>query len=232
MTATTISIIPPPRPTDTNEFRKPTVQKDALFIRNKVFVDEQGVNADTEIDEDDSRSWHWVIYEQQNPNQNEQQEKEKYPVGVIRLVPPPHEPHEVLLNSMQQPPSEPKSNNKSIMSIAKYDFNHEPYIKLTRVAILKEYRGCGLARKLVDVALHWAIEHSDEIDAAYRRVLKIEGEEEGFKYKSKWNGLVLVHAQIDVEKMYERMGFRTDPNLGRWMEEGIEHVGMWRRITK
>ena len=53
---TTISIIPPPTTTTTNQAPRPIVHKDALFIRNSVFVEEQGVNVDTEVDEDDSRS--------------------------------------------------------------------------------------------------------------------------------------------------------------------------------
>lgn len=41
---------------------------------------------------------------------------------------------------------------------------------------------------------------------------------------------MLVHAQVQGEKMYERFGFVTDEKMGRWDEEGIEHVGMWKRI--
>jgi predicted GNAT family N-acyltransferase len=46
-----------------------------------------------------------------------------------------------------------------------------------------------------------------------------------------WKGLVLVHAQVDVERMYQGLGFVTNESLGRWDEEGIEHVGMFKRIT-
>jgi len=42
--------------------------------------------------------------------------------------------------------------------------------------------------------------------------------------------LVLVHAQVDVERMYEGLGFVRDEGLGRWEEEGIMHVGMFRRV--
>ena len=43
----------------------PTVDaayRDALMIRRAVFVDEQGCRADTEVDEDDFRGFHWVAY--------------------------------------------------------------------------------------------------------------------------------------------------------------------------
>ena len=33
-----------------------------------------------------------------------------------------------------------------------------------------------------------------------------------------------------VEKVWAKMGFVTDERLGRWDEEGIEHLGMWRRL--
>lgn len=45
-----------------------------------------------------------------------------------------------------------------------------------------------------------------------------------------WNGLVLVHSQKAVEKVYVRQGFVTDESMGTWNEEGIDHVGMWKRI--
>jgi hypothetical protein len=47
-------------------------------------------------------------------------------------------------------------------------------------------------------------------------------------YSDSVAGVVLVHAQVDVETMYAGLGFETDQSLGRWDEEGIEHVGMFR----
>jgi predicted GNAT family N-acyltransferase len=61
----------------------------------------------------------------------------------------------------------------------------------------------------------------EEIEEACRRVVGRE---------LRWKGLVLVHAQVQGEKMYERFGFVTDEKMGKWDEEGIEHVGMWKRI--
>ena len=48
--------------------------------------------------------------------------------------------------------------------------------------------------------------------------------------QQKWRGLVLVHAQVGMEKMYAKWGFVTDKEMGVWDEEGIPHVGMWRRL--
>ncbi|PKX93612.1 GNAT family N-acetyltransferase [Aspergillus novofumigatus IBT 16806] len=182
---------PPLQPIPTNN---PPVFNDAMAIRLKVFVEEQHVPASAEIDDDDPRSWQWVIYDSSNGV--------KTPVAVIRLVPPPHAPHELI------------TNPGADASLPKYDIAHEPYIKLTRVAVLREYRGLGLGRRLVDEALGWA--------RAMGRRLR--------RHELRWKGSVLVHAQVQGEKMYERLGFVTDEEMGRWDEEGIEHVGMWKRI--
>ena len=178
---------------------------DAMFIRKKVFVDEQGVDVENEIDEDDKRSWSWVLYVHHH-HTGQEQDDDIYPVGVIRLVPPPHHPDDEHEHHGQ-----------------------EPYIKLTRVAVLKEYRGMGYARKLVDVALTFARDHPYQLRHS-TGIIERENEAKE-KEEEKWKGLVLIHAQVPVEKMYARMGFWTDSSLGSWMEEGIEHVGMWKRLS-
>lgn len=47
---------------------------------------------------------------------------------------------------------------------------------------------------------------------------------------SVFRGLVLVHAQKTVEKVWTNHGFVKDESMGVWFEEEIEHVGMWKRI--
>jgi len=178
-----------------------------MQVRMRVFIDEQKCSADAEIDSDDQRSWHWVISD----------DNKGHPIAVIRLVPPPQPPHELL------------THPETAQNLPEYDWSHEPCIKLTRVAVLPEYRGLGLGRQLVDIALKWAELHGEEIDAAMRDV---GGQSRQSRLEEmKWKGLVLVHAQVDVESMYHRLGFETDDSLGRWDEEGIEHVGMFKRIS-
>lgn len=111
------------------------------------------------------------------------------PVACIRLVPPPHAPH----------------HNGVV------DENEQPYIKITRMAVMRVARGAGLARQMCDEALGWAAKNPDVIGNG-------------------WKGLVLVHAQVSVEKVWQRLGFKTDPRLGQWDEEGIQHIGMWRQL--
>lgn len=166
----------------------PTVFLDAMDVRIKVFCDEQKCDLEPELDEDDPRSWHWVLY--QTPSSSETGEKaQPEPVSVIRIVPPPHGPHP---NGFEDP-------------------NEEPYCKLGRVATMAHARGRGLSRMVIEEAFSWLAEHQAEIGHG-------------------WTGNVLAHAQVSVEKMYNRLGFKTDERLGHWEEEGIDHVGMWRTV--
>lgn len=188
-----------------------SVFNDAMKIRVRVFVDEQRCSARAEIDSDDPRSWQWVIYGSSLPTTS------PIPVGVIRLVPPPQLPQEILTHP----------NHSATPDFPAYDWVHEPCVKLTRVAVMPEYRGLGLGRRLVDTALDWASRHAVEIDEA---IAQLARESHWTGTYSRWQGLVLVHAQVDVERMYKALGFETEESLGRWYEEGIEHVGMYRRI--
>ncbi|KAK2850697.1 hypothetical protein FQN49_005410 [Arthroderma sp. PD_2] len=169
------------------------VLNDALRVRTVVFVDEQGCAADTEIDDEDQRSWHWVAYDGTEPA----------PVGVVRLVPPPHEGHH---SHEDEGKGEPGSTR-----------HDEPFVRIGRLAVLPAYRGKGLGRILVDTALKWAVVHTREVGAALDAGLR-------------WNGLTFIHAQTAVEGMYARLGFVTDKSLGQWDEEGIPHIGMWKTV--
>jgi len=92
-----------------------------------------------------------------------------------------------------------------------HDQHEEPYVKLGRVATMASHRGRGLSRLLTEEAFRWLAAHKNEVTVGY-------------------NGLVLCHAQVSVERMYAKLGFVTDEKLGRWDEEGIQHLGMWKRV--
>lgn len=92
-----------------------------------------------------------------------------------------------------------------------HDPDEKPYVKLTRVATLKHARGKGLSKLLILQAFKDLSRLRDEIGHG-------------------WDGLILTHSQVTVEPVYAKLGFVTDDKLGRWDEEGIEHLGMWKNL--
>ena len=160
------------------------------------------------------------------------------PVGTIRLVPPPHGRHpeagrryrgdEVAGSGCSDGDGQGKGDRATSLHDGK-----EAYVKLGRLATLKEYRGLGLGRLLVNTALEWVAKRAelmvegprDPVEREREGNLEVGGEEGG-----EWRGLVLVHAQRGVVGWYRALGFLEDEGMGVWWEEGIEHVGMWRRV--
>lgn len=242
--------IPPTLPTPSNPCPNTTtnpILNDAFTIRRQVFIDEQNCSPTNEIDADDLRSWHWVVYSRDSRDTSEYNLGEEatgqgtghgnealLAIGVIRLVPPPHAPHclvetsETATETAEGTPKYEQQAHAGHGQEGGYDMLHEPYIKLTRVAVLPEYRGKGIARHLVETAVDWARRWPGEIQAAGDRVRRDVCDASAGE--AVWNGLVLVHAQVSVEGMYRRLGFETDEGMGRWDEEGIDHVGMWLRV--
>ena len=92
--------------------------------------------------------------------------------------------------------------------------------------------GLGLSRLLIDAALSWVAQNQQAIipplspATAEQRKLELGHVPDDTVFR----GLVLVHAQKTVEKVWSKHGFVRDEKMGVWFEEGIEHVGMWKRI--
>ena len=201
---------------------------DSMIVREQVFVEEQGVSLESELDEDDPRSFHWTAYasvpvksSHASPDMKPQDGKTdngrrtsgtstKIPVGTIRLVPPPHPLH---------------PNGKAETNVHK---NNESYVKLGRLAVVKEFRKAGISKLLIETALAFARGHPYELlpqfDAATVEEMNRGGVGMDFR------GLILVHAQTGVQKVWKKYGFETDESMGHWDEEGIDHVGMWKRV--
>ncbi|KAI9652201.1 MAG: hypothetical protein M1829_001810, partial [Trizodia sp. TS-e1964] len=207
----------------------PQVFKDAMEVRAAVFVTEQHVPLDAELDAQDARAFHWVVYAsvgtKTSLNGRKGSETRSLPVGTIRLVPPP--------------PIEPAESTSD-----------EPYITLGRLAVLQPYRRLGLGALLVRSALEWAAAHAREIrpepsGARREEALADQRRRSGGIYaaanaafyvslagegvRRAWEGLVRVHAQRDAEVVWRRYGFVRDEQEP-WPEEGIWHVGMWTRL--
>ncbi|KAI9721209.1 MAG: hypothetical protein M1812_002370 [Candelaria pacifica] len=245
-----ISFLPPPGDALANYNRilsfsdqppeVPSIFKEAMSIREEVFVDEQHVPLVDEFDADDARSCHWVVYASVSNSQRgesgegrKSSETARMPVGTVRLVPPPHPPHpepgttHAIDNAEAK---EPKINGEQ-RKTSMHD-GEEPYVKLGRLATLKPYRGLGLGRLLLNAAVNWAGSNPHAIlplpSPTTLEAAKVDGSISSSD--ETWNGLILVHAQEGLEKMYAKNGFSKDEDMGVWVEEGIKHVGMWKRV--
>ncbi|OAA57458.1 acetyltransferase [Niveomyces insectorum RCEF 264] len=227
---------------------------DAMSVRLAVFVDEQGVPPDAELDEDDPRSCHL-------PRQA--------PLGTVRVVPYPQPPHpqpgaaytiingENVLQGHWVAPTDGTATTTSGQGAgdkaglvyvpaaagapsvevaaaaadrptALHD-GREPYVKIGRLAVVQSARGQRLGQLLVEKALDWIRTHPDAFDRPPFAAAAAAASPSGTP-AAQFNGLVCVHAQAHLDKFYERLGFVVDKDMGTWWEEGIPHVGMFQRV--
>ncbi|MFB6228635.1 MAG: GNAT family N-acetyltransferase [Halobacteriales archaeon] len=137
--------------------------EDALSVRYSVFVDEQGVDPDLEVDDHEEESTHFVAYEAGDP------------VGVARLREYEHVP------TVER---------------------EKPTAKIERMAVLRNYRGRGLGRTILE-----AVEET--------------ARKQGFERAR-------LHAQIRSAGFYEALGYERVSE--EFEEAGIPHVAMEKRL--
>lgn len=221
---------------------------DAMEVRHHVFVTEQGVPADNEFDEDDPRSCHWVAYASVNKTskaeirdddgnvvQPRESSTRTTPIGTLRLVPFPHEPHPQVDGQYHNGLLDGESGNATQATYSRdrettFHDGKEPYVKLGRLAVVKEFRGHRIAGLLVRTALSWLKENPAFFDPS---LTEMGLEQMGAIDENdipEWKGLVCVHAQKQVEGAWAKWGFEVDEGMGTWWEEGIPHVGMFQRL--
>lgn len=200
----------------------PTVFLDALSVRLPVFVEEQKVLAENELDEEDERAHHVVLYTGTN---NPIGYSRGLPMCTLRFV-------EVVLKQddwshyndvnipegWEIPPAGPlsfKPGADPLVEPVHYPSDcwdgKEPYIKLGRMATLKVFRKQAMAKKLLQWTFGWILNNQEQFSLGH-------------------NTLILVHAQREVQHFYATQGFVLDVIMGVWVEEGIDHVGMWKRL--
>lgn len=223
-----------------------------MRVREEVFVNEQKCPLENEFDADDPRSCHWVVYasinetvkpELQDDEGNVTQRKKSVtttqPIGTIRLIPFPHPPHPEPGSKWSMYASEAHVSESDQTTYpppyivdreTTFHDGTEPYIKLGRMAVIKEFRGHGLAKLLVHTAMTWAAQNP----AYFNPSITESGMDAlGAKRLAEvpaWKGLICVHAQEQVAKLWAKWGFTADEKMGAWIEEGINHVGMFNRM--
>jgi predicted GNAT family N-acyltransferase len=193
-----------------------------------------------------------------------QSETRSVPIGTLRLVPFPHPPHPkpggeywdgVLVNSEQdgavangngngtsgQTTADGKTTEQTPTFVpdrpTTYHDGIEPYVKLGRLAVLREFRGRGIAGQLIRTAIDWMRRHPTYFnpsprDTGFERLGMEDPATTGTAASLPpiWSGLFCCHAQESAVKVYEKCGFKVDEKMGRWKEEGIWHVGMFLRV--
>jgi predicted GNAT family N-acyltransferase len=229
----------------------PLLFLDAMSVRESVFVQEQHVALDRELDADDARSYHWIAYasvsrrrsssghshthstgvnDENDPLDHGRSMSEssgghpesatstamRVPAGTIRLIPP----HEDGAPTAQVAPRPAL-------------FPNEPYVLLGRLAVVDTYRNMGVGRLLIAAALDWARINGSgafckSLTPAEVELRRLEGHPADDPL---WKGLVVVHSQKGpAEGVWKGVGFTRDDGMGEWDEEGITHVGMWKRV--
>lgn len=218
----------------------PQILHDFMSVREEV-SSQSGIPLEAVFDKDDARSWHWVIYASVastsspsppslrpigSSSKTEEQRRssasaQSLAVGTIRLVPPPHGPN--------------KYTNHG---------NHpaEPYVKLSRLSVLKEYRGLKLSNQLIDAAMNFAAHNPDTIrpppaptTLEFVHILG-KGEQEA----TVWEGLAMVHSPLKDSGVWKKYGFAEalvdeKDNIeiaaeAHWNEEGVTHLALWKRM--
>ncbi|CCC14012.1 unnamed protein product [Sordaria macrospora k-hell] len=231
-----------------------------MTVRESVFINEQEIPAENEFDANDLRSVHFVIYASINRVVQQEvfdtdtgrvmrprkSETRSLPIGTVRIVPFPHAPHPVKggryladeLVNLEELDEETKQALEVVEQGGKdrktslHD-GEEVYMKLGRLAVLKEFRGRGIAGQLIRRAVEWMKANpryfSPSVKERGFEALGIDPERDA-RMMPKWRGLFCVHAQVSAIGVWKRAGFVVDEEMGRWWEEGIEHVGMFQRV--
>lgn len=236
-------------PRDSQPPSIPSAFLDAMEVRERVFVEEQGVKAEFEFDGDDPRCCHWVVYASVNKTEELEVRDEggnvvqprksstrSTPIGTIRLVPFPHEAHPKpgghYYNGLLEGETESQDHLAKYITDRATTFHDgkEPYVKLGRLAVIPEFRGHRVAGLLVSSVLGWLRNNPSCFDPSIKEMGLAQLGAKNETDIPKWNGLVCVHAQEQVVGAWSKWGFKTDEGMGKWWEEGMAHVGMFQRI--
>ncbi|KAI3632425.1 hypothetical protein MIR68_009531 [Amoeboaphelidium protococcarum] len=177
--------------------------KKALCVRWKVFVLEQRVNPDNEVDHIDFNMSDEDF--QQYIRSKIKQDGDAYQIDSDSQILP-------LIQSKQ-------SSYQTAHLIAYSDQNQvdpvgtlrifmkDNHVLIGRMAVMKEARGRRIGRELMDKAV---------------QLIRRQFSHQASK--------IMLHAQSDKQQFYERCGFTRDQSVSPFEEEGIMHVLMFMDI--
>jgi predicted GNAT family N-acyltransferase len=244
------------RPREDQPASIPSTFLDAMEVRKDVFVDEMSVASENEFGPDDSRSCHWVAYasihttqehevrdEAGNVIQPRKSSTRTTPIGTVRIVPFPHGLHPIpggkywkgVLEGEEKKPAPADEDPAAASTFVQdrtttFHDGRESYVKLSRLAVQKDFRGSNLAALMINTALGWLKDNASYFDPS---ITELGLEQVGASRETEipsWGGLVCVHTPKEVTAIFERCGFKVDEEMGSWWEEGIQHVGMFLRL--
>jgi len=165
----------------------------------------------------------------------------RVPVATIRMIPPPHGPNQyIIVNADNTRDTHPAADAPQPTADASHPL--EAHVKLARLAARKAYRGLGLAKLLINSALDFATLNPDKVYSPPSPTALEKAQMQGSHRDREilWQGLVMIHAQLHLKPMWEKHGFHEElkndhgeveiPAQPHWMEEGIEHMGLWKRL--
>lgn len=189
-----------------------------------------------------ARSCHWVIYSPpsiitQNDLSESSQIIKPQPIGTIRLVPYPHSRHPQPGSRNDVPPEEEVEVEDAVnfftapppVYVAETERattlhdGIEPYVKLGRICVIKEFRG----NRFSDLLIQTALKRASETPEFSKEILGAKATR-----VPEWKGLGMVQAPARPTTLEtrQRNGFVVDEGLGSWYEAGNETVAMFRRV--
>ncbi|CEH17365.1 N-TERMINAL ACETYLTRANSFERASE [Ceraceosorus bombacis] len=178
----------------------------ALAVRLEVFCDEQGYDPNTDVDDRERISAHFILHKKSTPEHAE---------GTIRITPYPIPPSpEEKGDKFPAGFKSPKDDQLS-ESFRKTARGGDPKAgaKISRVAIAKEARGLGLGSTMMQAVEDWLLQ-----------VLQGDSNEPALPSVE-----LVLSAQVIAKGFYDKLGFKSDNVV--YDEEGEPHQWYTKQVS-
>ena len=122
---------------------------------------EQNCSPVYEVDDDDTRSMHWLVFAREDKG------KEEVPAATVRLIPWNPDEHAHDHDPAEQKEKAAPATQSPLWTTPSYSSSkiwdqQEPYVAIGRLATLAPFRGRSYARLLIDAAIAYAQQHPDQ----------------------------------------------------------------------